>query len=81
MKPVVLVILITLLALVPVVEPVWATGLHSTGHGYCPVHANPGILAEPARALPLPRAWNLGGAGDSIHLLALTRLHFVPPRP
>ena len=80
MKPAVLVILITLLALVPAVEPVWATGLHSTGHGYCPVHANPGILAEPARALPLPRARNLGGVGDPIHLLALTRLHFVPPR-
>ena len=81
MKLAVPVILITLLALVPAVEPVWASGLHSTGHGYCPVHANPGILAEPAQALALPRARNLRGAGGSIHLLTLTRPHFVPPRP
>lgn len=81
MKPAVLVILITLLALVPAIEPVWAGGLHSTGHGYCPVHANPGILAEPARALAVPRARNLRDAGGSTHLLDFTRPHFVPPRP
>ena len=80
MRLVVLAILVTLLALVPALEPVWAAGLHGPGHGYCPVHANPGILAEGDLVLVLPCAQMLRGAGSSIHLLDRIRAHFVPPR-
>ena len=81
MRLIALAILIALLVLVPALEPVWAADLHSTGHSYCPVHANPGILAEGDLVLPLPCAQMLRGAGGSIHLLDRIRTHFVPPRP
>ena len=73
-------LLVLLVAVTPAVEQAAGDSAPADGHGYCPLHTNPMIVAAVV-GLPTARVihWRLL-AGQPPHLPAVGTAVFVPPR-